>query len=88
MLHVVRPQAFDEFGACWKGYIAVVVRLHQQHGGVPRLMVAWRRIPRPAVRIGSVNWSPTEDRYVTVMYTRIIDTAASASEARANRGPS
>jgi hypothetical protein len=32
MVDVVRPQAFDEFGGLLGGYVAVVVRLHKQHG--------------------------------------------------------
>jgi len=48
-----------------------VQRGHRPHApaarGVPLVDVAMGRIHRPAVRIGSVDWSPTEDRASPVM---------------------
>src|ERR1700691_5164338 len=75
MVDVARPQVFDEFGGL-VGYIAVVVRLHKQHGGVP--LVDGRDgggFPRPAVRIVSVDWlAHRGQERRPVIYARIIDT--------------
>src|ERR1700677_4091512 len=84
MVDVARPQVFDEFGGL-VGYIAVVVRLHKQHGGVPLVVVAMGEdsTARRFASSPSIG-SPTEDRNVEQLYMPAYSTpAASASEARA-----
>jgi len=66
----------------------VIVRMHQQHGECHWSMVAMGRDSTARRSHRSVDWSPTEDRSVDQLWIPHIDTGASASEARARRGPS